>query len=72
MVRVLSRGRESGNLGRYLERNPLINKDLQLGPVFPFKVPGAPTVAMGSEAGDFAIPAHTSNPIEASRLVVRT
>lgn len=50
IVRVLSRGRESGNLGRYLQRNPLFDNKLQSGPTFQFKVPGGPTIATGYEA----------------------
>jgi hypothetical protein len=50
VVRVLSGGRESGNLGRYLSRNPLFDKDFAAGPTIQFKVPGAPTVASGYEA----------------------
>lgn len=39
VVRILSNGRESGNLIRYLDNNPLIDKDLILGQTFPFKIP---------------------------------
>jgi hypothetical protein len=50
VVRVLSGGRESGNLGRYLDRNPLFDKDLTSGPMIQFKVPGALQIANGYEA----------------------
>lgn len=50
MVRVLSAGRVSGNLTRYLERNPLITKDENLGPEIQFKVPGSNLFAIGREA----------------------
>ena len=50
VVRVLSHGRESGNLTRYLERNPLYSTQFSVGPGFDFKVPGSPTIANGYEA----------------------
>jgi hypothetical protein len=50
VVRVLSHGRESGNLARYLDRNPLYSKQFSVGPGFDFKVPGSPTIANGYEA----------------------
>lgn len=50
VVRLLSGGRESGNLARYLRRNPLFEGDYAAGPTVQFKVPGAPTVASGYEA----------------------
>src|SRR5690242_6295527 len=50
VVRVLSHGRESGNLARYLERNPLYSKQFSAGPGFDFKIPGSPTIANGYEA----------------------
>lgn len=49
VVRVLTGGTESSNLGRYLGRNPLIGNDFSVGPI-PFKVPGNPQIAIGSEA----------------------
>jgi hypothetical protein len=49
IVRALSGGRESGNLQRYLDRNPLTAKDFKLEQ-FEFDVPGAPQVAVGYEA----------------------
>jgi hypothetical protein len=48
IVRILTGGRESGHLGRYLENNPLIDKDLTLGQTFEFRVEGA--TAIGREA----------------------
>ena len=50
VVRAISGGRESGNLGRYLDRNPLTANNFNAGPVIRFKVPGAPTTAIGYEA----------------------
>jgi hypothetical protein len=50
VVRVLSGGRESGNLGRYLERNPLIGVGFTSGPTIQFKVPGTNNLAIGYEA----------------------
>lgn len=50
VVRAISGGRESGNLGRYLQRNPLTAKGFHAGPVIRFTVPGAPTTAIGYDA----------------------
>jgi len=50
IVRILSGGRESGNLQGYLDNNPLFSKDFRAGASFPFKIPGQPTVAHGWEA----------------------
>jgi hypothetical protein len=50
VVRVISGGRESGNLARYLERNPLYNNQLSAGLTIDFKIPGSPTIANGYEA----------------------
>jgi hypothetical protein len=50
MVRVLSGGRESGNLQRYLERNPLTASDFELGPTVQFRVPASGLIAIGHEA----------------------
>jgi hypothetical protein len=50
VVRVLSGGRESGTLSRYLERNPLYTNQFDSGPTIEFKVPGSPTIANGYEA----------------------
>jgi hypothetical protein len=50
MVRVLSGGRESGDLPAYLARNPLIDAALVAGATFQFKIPGQPTLATGYEA----------------------
>jgi hypothetical protein len=49
VVRVLTGGTETGNLTRYLGRNPLIGNDFSVGPI-PFRIPGNPTLAIGSEA----------------------
>lgn len=50
VVRAISGGRESGNLGRYLERNPLTANDFRAGPVIRFTIPGTNLTAMGYEA----------------------
>lgn len=50
VVRVLTGGRESGNLSAYLERNPLIDKNEFAGGEIRFKIPGNPTIAIGREA----------------------
>lgn len=47
IVRVLSGGRESGNLARYLERNPLITNKWTPGPEIPFLVPALAGHAIG-------------------------
>jgi hypothetical protein len=50
MVRIISGGRESGNLQQYLQANPLIEKGFHAGSSFPFRIPGQPTIATGWEA----------------------
>lgn len=50
VVRAISGGRESGNLSRYLVRNPLFYNQFSAGPTVDFKVPGSPTIANGYEA----------------------
>jgi hypothetical protein len=50
VVRVLSHGRESGNLARYLDRNPLYTNQFSAGPAIDFKIPGSPTIGNGYEA----------------------
>jgi hypothetical protein len=50
VVRVISGGRESGNLQRYLARNPLTANDFELGPSIQFRVPGSNIVSNGFEA----------------------
>jgi hypothetical protein len=50
VVRVLSGGRESGNLTRYLDRNPLYTNQFSAGPTIDFKIPGSPTIGNGYEA----------------------
>ncbi len=50
MVRILSAGRESGDLGSYLQANPLLNKDLILGTAIQFRIPGTQFVGNGYEA----------------------
>jgi hypothetical protein len=53
VVRIVSGGRESGNLARYLQRNPLYNGDLEARTI-QFRIPGAPNTpapaAIGYEA----------------------
>ncbi|QEL16462.1 P63C domain-containing protein [Limnoglobus roseus] len=50
MVRVISGGRESGNLQRYLSRNPLTAENFDMGPVIRFKNPGSRLISHGYEA----------------------
>jgi len=52
VVRAISGGRDSGNLGRYLERNPLTaNGQFAAGPVIEFDIPGPPAlIGFGYEA----------------------
>ena len=50
VVRVLSGGRESGNLQRYLDRNPLTAENFDLGPTVNFTVPETQVVGIGHEA----------------------
>lgn len=51
MVRILSGGRESGDLGRYITRHPLYGADRTPGPMIQFVVSGAArSVAFGYEA----------------------
>jgi len=50
VVRVLSGGRESGNLSRYLDRNPLYTNQFDSGPTVDFRIPGSPVIAKGYEA----------------------
>lgn len=49
VVRAISGGRESSDLTRYLERNPL-TRDFRPEPIIRFSVPGNPTIAIGYEA----------------------
>ncbi len=50
VVRVLSGGRTSGNLSRYLERNPLYQPDMLVGRTVQFLLPGSPSIATGYDA----------------------
>ena len=50
VVRFLSAGRKSGDLGIYLDNNPLINKDEVLAETFSFKIPGTQFEAIAYEA----------------------
>jgi hypothetical protein len=50
VVRVISGGRESGNLGRYLDRLPGADVQLVSNRIVQFKVPGAAQTAHGYEA----------------------
>lgn len=50
VVRLISGGRESGDLSRYLARNPLYINQFDAGPTVAFRIPGSPTVANGYEA----------------------
>jgi hypothetical protein len=49
VVRVLSHGRESGNLGAYLSTNPLLSNNFDLGATIQFRIPGTQYVATGYE-----------------------
>jgi hypothetical protein len=50
IVRIISGGRESGNLRGYLDGNPLIDKGFYVGGNIPFRIAGQPTTAIGWEA----------------------
>ncbi len=50
VVRVLSGGRESGNLGRYISRNPIVPDNFGQGKTISFKIPGSSNLAIGYEA----------------------
>ena len=50
VVRILSGGRESGNLQGYIDTNPLLSNDFRAGASFQFKIPRNPTNATGYEA----------------------
>ncbi len=50
VVRLISGGRESGNLNRYLGRNPLYKADMLTGRTVEFKIPGVPGTAIGYDA----------------------
>lgn len=50
VVRVLSGGRDSGNLNRYLENNPLYTEGFLDGRIVPFRMPKNPLTAIGYEA----------------------
>ncbi len=50
MVRVISGGRDSSNLARYLERNPVYGPDRLEGRVIPFAQPGLALISHGHEA----------------------
>jgi hypothetical protein len=50
ILKALVPGTEAGHLARYLENNPLIDKDLVLEQVLQFRVPGTQFVANGYEA----------------------
>ena len=50
VVRVLSHGRESGNLGAYLSNIPLYDNQFKLGATIQFRVPGTQYLATGYEA----------------------
>lgn len=50
IVRVLTAGRDSGNLAKEIEGNPLITNVEVLGEIIRFKVPGTQFLAFGREA----------------------
>lgn len=47
MVRILSGGRDSGNLMPYLRANPLFHENAIVGEAIEFKIPGLPGTARG-------------------------
>jgi hypothetical protein len=47
IVSILGGGRDSGNLQRYLQRNPLFSNGYTAGPTIAFVIPGNPTEAIG-------------------------
>jgi P63C domain len=49
IVRAISGGRDSSDLGRYLRASPLKELDFSGGPIR-FQIPGNPQIAIGSEA----------------------
>jgi hypothetical protein len=50
VVRVLTGGRESGNIQRYLQRHPLVDETFLEGRTIHFRIPGTPSLATGYEA----------------------
>jgi hypothetical protein len=50
VVRVLTGGRDSSNIQRYLERNRFVPDDYLDGRIIEFRVPGSATIAHGYEA----------------------
>ena len=49
VIRVITAGRESGNIQRYLDANPLIDRRFVLGETIQFRQPGTQYVANGFE-----------------------
>jgi hypothetical protein len=49
VVRLLTGGRDSSNIQRYLERNPLVPADFLDGKIVGFRIPGTATIAHGYE-----------------------
>jgi len=50
VVRVLSGGRESGTLSRYIQRNPLFPENFGEGATIQFRIPGPNVISTGYEA----------------------
>jgi hypothetical protein len=50
VVRILTGGRDSSDLQRYIRNNPLFPEDFTAGQNFQFRVPNNPTLAIGYEA----------------------
>lgn len=50
IVRVLSSGRESGALDRYIDNIPLDTSDLRAGPTVQFRITGTSNIGVGREA----------------------
>lgn len=52
ILRVLTGGADTGNLNRYLSRNPLYDNTLASRTGFQFKIPGTNAIGIGREATD--------------------
>ncbi len=50
VVRVLSGGRDSSNIQRYLKRHPLLDESFLDGRIIQFRIPGVPQLVAGYEA----------------------
>jgi len=74
VVRLLSGGRDSSNLQRYLTRNPLVPVDFLDGRIIEFRVPGVAQNAHGYEASvlidicDFYVQAREENLLKPTQI----